>query len=95
VWTIFPVTATLRPTPTQPRAPPLIAPNVLPGPREPLSGADEPHGIDADMRASSLRLVRPPIHVRDGKASDQKHPIERNLEPALSAEAELVRDVAP
>ena len=39
--------------------------------------------------------IEAPVRVADREASDQKQPIEHDLEPAEPAQAELVRDVAP
>ena len=47
------------------------------------------------MRAGALGRIQAPVRIGDSEASDQKHPIERDLEPAEPAQAELVRDVAP
>jgi hypothetical protein len=46
------------------------------------------------MRASTLGRIHPPVCAGDREASDQKHPIGRDFEPAESTEAQLVRDVA-
>src|ERR1700733_8632764 len=46
------------------------------------------------MRACALGRIHPPVRIGNSEASHQKHPIESDLEPAVSTQAELVRNVA-
>jgi hypothetical protein len=47
------------------------------------------------MRAGALRRIQPPVRIGDSKTPDQQYPVERDLEPAVSAQAEQVREVSP
>src|ERR1700746_2236453 len=47
------------------------------------------------MRARALRRVHPPVRIGNSEAPYQQHRVERDLEPAELAQAELVRVVAP
>src|ERR1700757_2890502 len=47
------------------------------------------------MRARALCRVHPPVRIGNCEAPYQQHPVERDLEPAELAQAELVPEVTP
>src|SRR5277367_899811 len=47
------------------------------------------------MRARALCRVHPPVRIGNSEAPYQQQPVERDLEPAELAQAELVREVTP
>src|SRR3984957_9848580 len=47
------------------------------------------------MRARALCRVHPPVRIGNSEAPYQQHPVERDLEPAELAQAELIREVTP
>jgi hypothetical protein len=53
------------------------------------------HRVDAEMHASALRRIHPPIRIGNREGPDQKHPVEHGLGPAVSTQGELVRNIAP